>query len=74
MAAEGPATARLFRDYAGEAEKLAAHGARVIVLPEKLGVLLDSDAQASDALFQSLAEKTKSTIVVGLIHVSATAK
>jgi apolipoprotein N-acyltransferase len=74
VAAEGAATARLFRDYAGEAEKLAAHGARVIVLPEKLGVLLDTDAQASDALFQSLAEKTKSTIVVGLIHVSASAK
>jgi apolipoprotein N-acyltransferase len=72
--AEGAATGRLFREYAGEAEKLAAQGARVIVLPEKLAVMVDPDTQASDALFQSLAAKTKSTIVVGMVHVSSTAK
>ncbi len=72
--AEGAATDRLFRDYAERAEKLAADGARVIVLPEKLGVMVDPDTEGSDALFQSLAEKTKTTIVVGMVHVSAPVK
>jgi apolipoprotein N-acyltransferase len=34
----GADTERLFRDYAREAERLATDGARVIVMPEKLGV------------------------------------
>jgi apolipoprotein N-acyltransferase len=70
VADKGSATARLFRDYASGAETLAARGAQVIVLPEKLGVTVDPDTQETDALFQSLADKTKSQIVVGLIHVS----
>ena len=74
VAEEGAATERLFRDYAREAEKLAARGAQVIVLPEKLGVIVDPDNKASDAIFQSLADKTKSTIVAGLVHVSPPAK
>jgi apolipoprotein N-acyltransferase len=74
VVAEGAATGRLFRDYADEAEKLAADGARVIVLPEKLAVMVDPDKEGSNALFQSLADKAKSTIVVGMVHVSAPAK
>jgi len=74
VAEAGAATERLFRDYAGEAEKLAAQGAQVIVLPEKLGVIVDPDNKASDAIFQSLADKTKATIVAGLVHVSTPAK
>jgi apolipoprotein N-acyltransferase len=74
VVAEGAAAGRLFRDYAEKAEKLAARGARIIVLPEKLAVMVDPDTEGSDALFQSLAEKTKSTIIVGLVHVSAPAK
>jgi apolipoprotein N-acyltransferase len=70
VADEGPEAARLFRDYAAAAEGLAARGAQVIVLPEKLGVAVDPDTGETDALFQSLADKTKSTIVVGLVHVS----
>ncbi|MGB7761146.1 MAG: nitrilase-related carbon-nitrogen hydrolase [Bryobacteraceae bacterium] len=71
---EGPGTARLFRDYAAKAESLADRGARVVVLPEKLGVVLDTDIESTDALFQSLADKTKADIVVGLIHVSPPVK
>lgn len=70
VADEGPEAARLFREYAAEAERLAARGAQVIVLPEKLGVVVDPGTKDTDALFQSLADKTKSQIVVGLIHVS----
>jgi apolipoprotein N-acyltransferase len=71
---EGAATGGLFHDYADAAERLAARGARVIVLPEKLAVMVDPDTEGSDALFRSLADKTKSTIVVGMVHVFALAK
>ena len=74
VAAEGPEAARLFRDYAVEVERLAAQGAQVIVLPEKLGVAVDPDTKETDTFFQSLADKTKSKIVVGLIHVSPPVK
>ncbi len=74
VADEGPKTARLFRDYAAAAEGPAARGAQVIVLPEKLGVAVDPGTRETDAFFQSLADKTKSTIVVGMIHVSPPAK
>jgi apolipoprotein N-acyltransferase len=74
VAAEGRETARLFRDYAVEVERLAAQGAQVIVLPEKLGVAVDPDTKETDTFFQSLADKTKSKIVVGLIHVSPPVK
>jgi apolipoprotein N-acyltransferase len=70
VADEGPKTERLFRDYAAAAEGLAARGEQVIVLPEKLGVLVDPGTKGIDAIFQSLADKTKSRIVVGLIEVS----
>jgi len=74
VAEEGRETARLFREYAAEAERLAAQGAQVIVLPEKLGVTVDPDTKETDAIFQSLADKTKSQIVVGLIHASPPVK
>ena len=59
VADEGIQTDRLFRDYATEAERLAALGAQVIVLPEKLGVAVDPDTNRTGAIFQSLADKTK---------------
>ena len=70
VASEGAPTARLLRDYALEAEKLASRGARVIVLPEKMGVVVDPDLEGTDGLFQRLADKTGATIVVGQIRVS----
>jgi apolipoprotein N-acyltransferase len=74
VAEAGSETARLFRDYAVPAQGLAARGAQVMVLPEKLGVAVDPDTKETDAFFQSLADKTKSAIVVGLVRVSAPLK
>lgn len=71
VADEGAPTAQLFNAYAGAAATLAARGAQVIVLPEKLGVAVDPGTRDSDVLFQSLADKTGSSIVVGMVHVSA---
>jgi len=71
---EGVEAERLFRDYAREAEKLAARGAQVIVLPEKLAAIVDPDTKSSDAIFQSLADKIKATIVVGVVYVALPTK
>jgi apolipoprotein N-acyltransferase len=67
VAAAGAPTARLFRDYAGEAQKLAALGAQVIVVPEKLGTVTAAETRTDDAIFQSVADRTKAQIVVGLV-------
>lgn len=70
VADDGAKSERLFRDYAAEAEKLTAHGAQIIVLPEKLGVIVDPDTRVADNIFQPLADRTKSTIVVGVVHIA----
>ncbi|HEY1902587.1 MAG TPA: nitrilase-related carbon-nitrogen hydrolase [Terracidiphilus sp.] len=70
VAAPGADTERLLREYAAQAESLAAQGAKVIVLPEHLGEVVDPNTANADALFQSLADKTGSMIVVGVSHVS----
>jgi apolipoprotein N-acyltransferase len=70
IAAPGAKSRRLFADYAREAESLAARGAQFIVIPEKLGTVTDTDAGETDDIFQPLADKTGSTIVVGLVHKS----
>jgi apolipoprotein N-acyltransferase len=71
VANAGADTERLLHDYAAQAEALAARGAQAIVLPEHLGEVVDPIAASADALFQSLADKTGSTIIVGLSHVSS---
>jgi apolipoprotein N-acyltransferase len=70
LADEGAAATKLFQTYADQAAKLAAQGAQVIVLPEKLAVAVDPDTHDMDSVFQSLANRTRARIVVGLIHVS----
>ena len=71
IAADGAETARLFHDYAAQVGALAAQGAQVIVLPEKLGVVVAPDTAGADGLFQSLADKTGAEIVVGMVFVNA---
>ena len=74
VAGQGAETSRLFRDYAGKIKELAASGAEVVVLPEKLGVVVDPDKDGAGVIFQSLVDRTKSRVVVGLVHVSPLAK
>jgi apolipoprotein N-acyltransferase len=74
VADEGADTQRLLQAYAAPAAVLAARGAQVVVLPEKLGVAVDRANRDTDALFQSLADRTNADIVVGLIHVSSALK
>jgi apolipoprotein N-acyltransferase len=70
----GADTERLFRDYAREAQRLAANGAQAIVMPEKLGVTLEGKTAETDALLQSVAAQTGTTIVAGVVHVDAPVK
>ncbi|HSY82611.1 MAG TPA: nitrilase-related carbon-nitrogen hydrolase [Gemmatimonadaceae bacterium] len=71
---EGSKTARLLRDYAGATQRLVSQGAHVIVLPEKLGVVVDQDTLATDSAFQQLADKDTAQIVVGVIRVASRIK
>ncbi len=74
QAKEGAATTALLDAYARSAEALAAQGAQLIVLPEKLGVVVDPGTRDADAGFQALADRTRAIIVVGLLHVAGAAK
>jgi apolipoprotein N-acyltransferase len=70
----GADTERLFRAYANQAERLASDGAQAIVMPEKLGVTLEGKTAGTDAVLQSVADQTGTTIVAGVVHVDAPAK
>jgi apolipoprotein N-acyltransferase len=74
LADEGPPTTALLAGYAAPIEKLAAQGATVIVLPEKLGVAVDPETNAIDAAMQALADRNRVEIIVGLLHVMPPAK
>lgn len=70
VADEGAPTQALLREYAARVEGLAAKGAELIVLPEKIGVAVGPETADVDALFQPLADRTRAVIVVGLIRVA----
>jgi apolipoprotein N-acyltransferase len=70
----GSKTEELFRAYMSQARELAARGAQVIVIPEKLGVMVNPDTKSVDEIFQKLVEATGATIVAGMTHVSPPVK
>ena len=75
LLAEQPAEAlSLLREYATEAQSLAAQGAGIVVVPEKVAVLRDSDLPEADVLLSSTATKAHVLIVVGVIHPTTGAK
>ncbi len=65
----GDPTQRLFEDYARRAERLIARGAQVVVMPENMGVVLDSDTAKTDAIFQPIADRTGAVLVVGMARI-----
>ncbi|HZC43132.1 MAG TPA: nitrilase-related carbon-nitrogen hydrolase, partial [Acidobacteriaceae bacterium] len=71
VADPGASTDHLFRNYAAVAATLVDKGAQIIVLPEKIGVIVGSGTTPTDAIFQSLANKTGTTIVAGLVDVAS---
>lgn len=61
----------LFAQYAQQAEGLVAQGAQVVVMPEDLAVVLDSDVAASDAIFQKIADRSGAVLVIGMNHLAS---
>lgn len=74
VADKGAPTERLFAAYAEQVEELAAQGATAIVLPEKLGVVINPDTRPMDAILQSTADRTGATIVAGVVRVASPLK
>ena len=70
----GLESARLARDYAKQAETLIQISARVVVLPEKIVTVVDGQRDEVDAIFQGIANKTGSTIVAGMVHITSRSK
>ena len=70
VTAPGAKTDEMLRDYAAHAEALIAQGAQVVVLPEHLGAVDGPGTATMDGIFQTLADKTGATIVVGIGHES----
>lgn len=59
----------LIQRYAYQAEMLASQGAKVVLMPEKTGLLLDRNTQIVDSVLQSVADHTGATLVIGVKHV-----
>lgn len=70
----GADTEQRFRDYARAADRLAAQGSQAIVMPEGLGVTIEGHTAATDAVLQSVADRTGATIVAGVIDVDGPVK
>lgn len=69
FAEEAPAMQALATRYAAHAESLAHQGAKIVLMPEKTGLLLDRDAPALDPVLQSVADRTATTLIFGVQHV-----
>ena len=67
-------TMRLVGEYLEQVRALAVEGARVIVIPEKVAVLLDAELPEFDPLFLSAARQTGALIIVGVVHPTIGAK
>jgi len=66
---------KLFAQYATSVQSLAAQGARVVVLPEKLAVVLDKQtADSTDAFFGRLVDSTGVGIVMGELRIAKDGK
>ena len=57
---------RLLQDYSEKARNLAAQGAEIVVLPEKIALVSDQATSQVDALYASVSVQAKSTLLVGL--------
>jgi apolipoprotein N-acyltransferase len=73
QAPAGAATERCFREYLHAAQRLVTDGAQIIIMPEGIGTTIEGNSAASDAVFQSAANQTGTTLVAGVMHVDAKA-
>jgi apolipoprotein N-acyltransferase len=71
FAGNAPKMQDLIKRYAEQAESLARAGAKIVLMPEKTGLLLDQDTKIVDPLLQSVADRTGATLIIGVQHVVA---
>ena len=70
--AEEPAEMQsLVEGYATQAERLARKGARIIVMPEKVGLVRSRNVGEVDAVLQAVADRTNAELVFGVRHLNA---
>jgi apolipoprotein N-acyltransferase len=69
QAPAGPVTERCFREYARAAHDLIRNGAQVIVMPEGIATTTEATSAASDAVLQSVTNRTGVAIVAGVMNV-----
>ncbi len=60
---------KLVESYAGQAERLARQGAKIVLMPEKTGLLLDRGTETIDPILQSVANHTGAILIIGVVHV-----
>jgi apolipoprotein N-acyltransferase len=65
---EAADTARLLAEYAAHLDQLSAKEARVIVLPEKLGVVVDGQTGTADELLEAASVRVGATLVAGVVR------
>ena len=66
LAKPGAATERQWEAYRPAVLELGRQGATVVVLPEKLGTVIESVTAQTDAFFQTLADQARILLVVGM--------
>jgi apolipoprotein N-acyltransferase len=59
----------LIKKYADQAERLVRQGSQIVLMPEKIGLMLDRDTKTLDPGLQSVADRTGATLVIGVLHV-----
>jgi apolipoprotein N-acyltransferase len=67
----GPDATQTLAAYEDQAKVLAAEGAQIVVLPEKLVVVADRDLAEFDPPVQAIADSGGVAVLVGVIHFSA---
>jgi apolipoprotein N-acyltransferase len=70
----GAPTAKLFDGYSVPLEALAEEGAQAVVLPEKLGVVVDQTLKPTDDFFQKLVDRDGAVVVMGVVRVDGDKK
>jgi apolipoprotein N-acyltransferase len=70
VADTGADAERLLKAYALQASDLAARGAQIVVMPEKIAAVRDGDDPVDDVIFQSVANSSGVMIVAGELQLS----
>ena len=61
-------TLELIRQYAAHVPELAEQGAQIVIIPEKIGRISDTDLEQADAILEGLAREHRTTISASFEH------